>query len=98
MSKSKPTRFSARYKHTDYGINNWFNKSGIKDQQLKERLCVAFLKDHGFDFKGSRQKQRSFISNRFGQFVKYVQANRRFFENKIRKSIATEALKTNIHG
>ena len=79
MSKKKPGRFSAQSRHNDYGINNWFNKVGLTKQDLKVRLKTAFLEDHGC-VSENKDAQDAFICKRFEIFVRYVQKNRKYFE------------------
>lgn len=81
MSNKKPNRFNANETHIAYGINNWLNKIGVTDFNLKNRLKTAFLEDYGFDLtNGNQRTQNNFIDNRWKQFTEYVQKNKKFFE------------------
>lgn len=88
MGKSRPNRYSRPTAHADYGINNWFDSQGIEGANVRQRIKTAFLLDNGF--KQNHLKKRGvkniFISNRFEKFKKYVQQNRKIFEQQTKPS------------
>lgn len=75
-----PTRHDRPSYHAQYGILNWLEKVGITDHQQQDKLIDDFLATKDFKLNGkdkdATKVKASFISNRFGEFSKFVLNNK----------------------
>jgi hypothetical protein len=72
-----PTRYDRQAYHAKFGIVNWLTRVGISNPAEQDRLIDKFLELHNFvpkndGVKDADRVKASFVSNRFGEFTKFV--------------------------
>ena len=73
--RTKPaTRWNAESEHASFGIANWFNKRGIKDEEVMKEVMANFCIENGMEVKRNTKELLivEFCQKRFCQFAQFA--------------------------